>query len=439
MYSKKAARELENRGVKEGDRIEAAALGRKLTGTLMPRIEAGDENVLIIKLDNGYNAGISIDHCDSIRKLPTETTAKPQAQKITFDETKPKIALVATGGTISTRVDYKTGGVFMTLDPLEILQTTPQIGEIANITAIDSPFRIASEDMSPKEWAGIAKTIETRLNEECAGAIVTHGTDTLHYTAAALSFMLPELTKPVALVGAQRSPDRGSFDGRLNLTCAAHYAVGDMAHVAVVMHGSSSDDYCHANFGTKVRKMHTSRRDAFKPINAKPLATIWQDGRMEKLDGYRKATWSKTTADTRFEDRIAIVKAFPGSDPEIIDYYLSKKLKGLIIEGTGLGHVPTETIESRDSWIPHVRNATEEGMLIGITSQCINGRTNAFVYRNLRILAGAGAVHLDDMTTETAYVKLGCMLGREKKQEKVKELMLTNMAGELNPRITQEM
>ncbi|MEK6923936.1 MAG: Glu-tRNA(Gln) amidotransferase subunit GatD [Candidatus Micrarchaeota archaeon] len=439
MYSAKALKELGKRGIREGDRIGLVAFGKQLEGTLMPRIEAGDADVLIVKLDSGYNAGVSVDSCQSIRKVSNKQETETKVPRLEFDASKPKVAVVATGGTISTRVDYRTGGVFMTLDPRDILATAPELASFANIAAIDSPFRIASEDMAPKEWGEIARTVAKRLDEGCVGAVITHGTDILHYTAAALSFMLTNLGKPVAVVGAQRSPDRASFDGRLNLVCAARYAVSGIPRVAVVMHGSSSDDYCYAHPGTKVRKMHTSRRDAFQTINSRPLAKIWADGKLERLADVSEGHAGKMMVDDRFEDKVAIVKPFPGADPGIVDYFTERKYKGIIVEATGLGHVPTETLDKKMSWIPAVKRAVDGGVFVGVTSQCVYGRVNPFVYRNLRLLAATGAVHLEDMLTETAFVKLGCALGREKKREKVMAFMLANVAGEYGDRITQDL
>lgn len=428
----------EKAGAKPGDRISITVEGVERTGLLMPRIDAGSREAVIVKLDNGYNVGFDAKKITAMKRIGEGTALEKKQELATrFDPTKPPVAMIATGGTISTRVDYRTGGVFMTLKPEEILATAPRLAEIARISAIDSPFRVASEDMTPKEWQTLAEITAKRLNEGAQGAIVTHGTDILHYTAAALSFMLTGLSKPVALVGAQRSPDRASFDGTMNLMCAARYATSDIGELAVVMHGTNSDDYCLAHRGTKVRKMHSTRRDAFKTINDEPLAKLWEDGRIEKLAESRKREDAKVVADTRFERKIALVKTYPGADPEILDHYVERKCRGLIIEAYALGHVPTETIDAKDSWIPHVKAATDAGLLVGVTSQCINGPVNPFVYRNLRLLAAAGAVHLNDMLTETAYVKLGCALGRFKSTDKARAFMLENVAGEYNPRLTE--
>jgi len=286
------------------------------------------------------------------------------------------------------------------------------------------------------------------LNSDVKGVIITHGTDTLHFTSAALSFMLKNLNKPVALVGAQRSPDRGSFDGSLNLICSSYFTgYSNIAEVCVVMHGTIEDTFCYAHRGTKVRKMHTSRRDAFQSVNDFPIAKIWHDGKIEIInENYRKRNEQKVVADTKFESKIALLKFYPGSNPEILDWYVDKGYKGIVIEGTGLGHVATalssnkkEKNRQKLSWLPHIKRAVEKGITIVMTSQTLYGRVNPFVYRNLRLVSEAGVIYAEDMLPETAYVKLGWVLGHTKNKEKIKEMMLTNIAGEINPRLNPKM
>ena len=265
---------------KPGDRVEIKTKKEVIKGILMPQ----EGKTLVIKLDTGYNIGI--DHKKVLKIKKIKKGKKPGrivTKKIKHRKSLPKVTFISTGGTIGTHVDYVTGGVFMCRTPEEILTTTPELGNIINIKT-KSPFTVASEDMSIENWQQLARLIAKELNSGADGVILTHGTDYLHYTSAALSFMLKNLSKPVALVGAQRSPDRGSFDGTQNLLCAAHYCRSDIAEVAVVMHGSTSDEFCLANRGVKCRKMHTSRRDAFRPINELPLAKIWPDGKTKILN-----------------------------------------------------------------------------------------------------------------------------------------------------------
>ncbi len=442
-YSGKAKRIMEKFKVKVGDYVEIRWRNTTLTGYIMPRIEAGEQETLIIKLDNGYNVGLK--EVDSVKKIGKRIEfGKIPSVKVKKEPSLPTASFISTGGTIGTHVDYKTGGVYMCRTPEEIIATTPALTKYISLRSILSPFTIASEDLNYTHWQKLAKEIAKELNGGAEGVIVTHGTDTMHYTSAALSFMLRDLCKPVALVGAQRSPDRSSFDGSLNLICAAHYITSDIAEVATVMHGSSNDDYCYAIRGTKSRKMHTSRRDAFKAINEPPLARIRANGAIEKLNTNVKTRGEGIVrVETAFEPKVGILKFYPSADPTLLDYLVQKKYKGIVIEGTALGHVSTGKSGSKSSalakklsWLPRIEKAVKKGVIIAITSQSIYGRTNSNVYRNLRLLKNAGAIHCEDMLTETAYVKLGWLLGQKLEREEVKKKMLENIAGEINPRIT---
>ncbi len=431
-YSAKIEKIFKSKGINVGDFIRIVKGDQIFEGILMPRVEFGERDVIIIKLKNGYNIGIKFDENTKIEKLGKgRKPGKIPALKIKGKG--PPICFIATGGTIATHVDYLTGGVYMCRKPEEILVTTPELSEIVEIKSMLNPFTLASEDLTPREWIKLAKIVAKELNKEIFGAIITHGTDTMHFTAAALSFMLKNLTKPVALVGAQRSPDRGSFDGRLNLICAAHYAKSEIAEVSIVMHASTNDDFCFALRGTKVRKMHTSRRDAFKPVNDKPLAKIWPNGKIEIVnENFRKRKEGKVKADARFEEKVALIKVYPGSDPSIMDWFIQNKYKGIVIEGTGLGHVPTNPLWKDKSWIPFIKKAIDSNIIVCITSQCLFGRTHPYVYRNLRILNLLGVIFCEDMLPEVAYVKLGWVLAHTNKYEKVKEMMLTSYAGEIS-------
>ncbi len=434
---------LEKSGASAGDRVRVHKREQVFEGVLLP---GEDNKILLIKLDSGYNVGVSVDSSVKVEKLAAAKAVlgKAVSAKIERGKDLPEIAFVATGGTIASRVDYSTGAVTGSMTPEEIFSVAPELAQAVSLKSVSSPIRLQSEDLTPKEWKTIAETIAKDLNSGCIGAIVAHGTDTMHYTAAALSFMLRDLNKPVALVGAQRSPDRGSFDGAMNLLCAAHYAKSDFAEVAIVMHGTSSDDYCLAHRGTKVRKMHTTRRDAFKSVNATPLAKIFTDGKIEQLNAdakKRNVAAGKVEVDAAFEEKTALVKVFPGASPEIMEFFVEKKYKGVVLEAFALGHVPTIMAEGskHKSWIPAIKRAIDSGVSIAVATQCLYGTTNPFVYSNLRAVSSLGAIYCKDMLPETAYVKLGWVLGHFKKEnaEGVKEMMEKNIAGEYNERLTE--
>ncbi len=416
-----------------GDRVKLSWKGKHMEGAILPQpIE--ENEFLKIKLDSGYNTGLALKSIQSVEKIPrtssktTPTPSHSHSVEISPKQHRPGFSLVGVGGTIVSKVNYETGGVIAKLTPDELSEMVPEIKEFSQIKYIVSPFTKMSEDNVPSDWVQLAKACHEELTKpDVEGVVVSHGTDTLHYTAAALSFMLQNLSKPVVLVGAQRSSDRGSSDAVMNLICAARTAISDIAEVGICMHGETSDSFCLFTRGSSVRKMHTTRRDAFRPINRQPIAKIWPDGKIEKVSEYRKRSSQETKLDAVFEENIALIKVFPGILPDVFDFYLQKGCKGFIIEGTGLGEVHTINV------IPAVKKITSQGIPVFITSQTIYGRVDLNVYTNLRLLKNAGAVGLEDMISETAYVKLGWVLGHTKDMSKVREMMLFNYAGEISP------
>ncbi len=434
MYSPEIEKLLAKQHIQVGDRIRITKGKEVFEGILMPRPELGDRSVFVIKLDNGYNIGIRYSPSVQVKKLSSHR-ASFEFPKLRVEKkpSLPSIALIATGGTIGSRVDYLTGGVYMLVKPEELLYEVPEIAEIANLR-IENPMNIASEDMTYVEWQKIAKAVADAFKKGARGVVVTHGTDTMHYSSAALSFMLQNLPGPVVLTGAQRSSDRGSSDAFMNLVCSSILAAkSDIAEVGICMHATSSDNFCHFIRGTKARKMHTSRRDAFRPVNNLPIAKVSPEGSIEYLSPYAKPSGKELELKTGYEPRVALVKFYPNSDPDIVDYYVSKGYKGLIIEGTGLGHVAVKPSDDRLSWIPHIKHAVDSGLVVGVTSQCLYGRTNSNVYRNLRLLTQAGAIHCEDMLPEVALVKLGFLLGNYKKEE-AEAMLSKNLVGEISAR-----
>ncbi|WP_297438975.1 Glu-tRNA(Gln) amidotransferase subunit GatD [Thermococcus sp.] len=429
---RKVERFMDENNIRVGDyiRIVKVYKGEETVyeGRVMSPYELSEGETLTIKLDNGYNVGILIDGIKRVELI--ERPGIPET--ISFQEVFPKkqglpnVTILGTGGTIASRIDYKTGAVHPAFTAEELAKAVPEIFEIANITP-KLLMNILSEDMKPEYWARVAREVADALNSGEDGVVIAHGTDTLAYTAAALSFMLRNLSKPVVLVGAQRSSDRPSSDAAMNLTCSVRMATADFGGVTVVMHGETGDTYCLAHRGTKVRKMHTSRRDAFRSINDVPIAKVWPEGKVEFLgEDHKKRGKSEVVVDDRMETKVALVKAFPGMSPGIIDFLVDEGYKGLVIEGTGLGHVPTYVIDT-------LKRATEEGVTVCMTSQCIYGRVNLNVYSTGRRLLKAGVVPCEDMLPETAYVKLMWVLGHTNDPGEAREMMLTNYAGEITP------
>ena len=407
-----------------GDEIIVHSLKGDFQGILMPRPNVGDAGKLVLKLSNGYNIGISEGNIKSVEIVAKKKRA-PARELMPFDESKPKVSLIVTGGTIASKVDYETGGVSALVDPSEL--GIAELRDIVNIHEIKSPFTKMSEDMTPDDWVSLSREVYKSVKDGAKGVIIAHGTDTLHFTAAALSFFLKDVRVPIVLVGAQRSIDRPSSDAYMNLICAAHVSVSDIGEVGVCMHATMNDDYCAFIRGTKVRKMHSSRRDAFRPINDIPIAHVFPNGRIERLQDYKKCG-DIGELDSKFDKNVALLKAYPGSDPKMLEFAVDNGAHGVVIEGTGLGHVPTD-------WLGNIKSAINDGIPVVVVTQTLYGRVNTNVYSNLRKLYhDARAIPGEDMLPETAYVKLGWVLGHTNDMDEVRKMMATNFAGEITKR-----
>jgi len=425
---KKSEKEFE---FKAGDIVKIKTSNDEFEGTVIPSHEEG---IILLKLESGYNLGVEKSKIISVKKEGSKKPEQfPEAKSKSKKSDKPGISMIITGGTISSRVDYNTGAVTPLISPDQLFFLAPKLLETVKINSIERPFTLLSENMQPSNWQEIAKIAANLLNKkENNGIIITHGTDTLHYTAAALSFMLKNLNKPVILTYSQKSTDRGSTDAIQNLTSSGLMALSDVAEVMLVGHATPNDDKCYALHGTKTRKMHTSRRDAFRPINDLPLAEIDSEGNIKINGEYNKRDDSKKViADTVFENKIALIKAYPGANPKILDYYIQEGYRGIVIEATGLGHTSIE-------WIPQIKEAVKKGMTICFAPQTIYGKLDPYVYSNGRDLLDAGVIFLEDILPETAYVKLGHVLAKTKNLEETKKLMLTNLSGEFNPKISED-
>ncbi|MGQ9460714.1 MAG: Glu-tRNA(Gln) amidotransferase subunit GatD [Candidatus Bathyarchaeaceae archaeon] len=416
-----------------GDIIRITKDGETYEGILIPRSEYGDDKHIVIKLKSGYNVGVSITPTTQIEKVgagvkPTFIPPPPPEQKPGL----PRVAIVSTGGTIASRVDYRTGAVRPALSASDLYSVVPELSEIATIDA-EILFSIFSENITPKHWSETAKNVAKQIEKGVAGVVVAHGTDTLGYTAAALSFALQNLPVPVIMVGSQRSADRPSSDAATNLIGAVKAAArAPFAEVVVAMHETVSDESILFHRGTKVRKCHTSRRDTFKSVNAMPLARMENEEMRMLVEDYRERNSSrKLLLKPDFDERVALIKFYPGLNPRIIERYIDEGFRGIVFEGTGLGHVGNYCFSA-------VRKAVENGMVVAMTSQCIWGRVGMNVYDTGRDLLAIGVIPLEDMLPETALVKLMWVFGQTRDIEEAKALLTTNLAHEISPRTLHE-
>lgn len=417
-----------------GDYVEIKTEDNLYKGIYMPRAEMLEEGILVLKLDSGYNIGINESDIKSVKVLEEYKPKVQKSVKIKKNPDLPTVSILSFGGTISSKVDYRTGGTYADYTAEDFVQMCPELQDIANIRA-RKVMGVMSEDLTPKEWQAMAEEIEKELKrKEVSGVVLTQGTDTLHFSTAALSFFLRDLGKPVIFTAAQRSIDRGSTDAFMNLICSVNAAAkSDCAEVMTCLHGTSSDDYCYLIRGTKVRKMHTSRRDAFRPINNYPLAKVHLDGEIEVVDEeYVKRSDSKVKVMSDFESKTALHYVYPGMDPNVIEYYINKGFKGIVIGATALGHVNTE---GKYSMMNVLRNAIKAGLIIVISTQTLYGSTHPHVYSNLRKLSvDLGCVFAGDILPETAYIKLGWSIANTDNAEEAKKLFSENVAGEFKTR-----
>ena len=419
---------LEAKGAGIGDQIKVQSGGAVYEGSLMPRLENDDEHHVVLKLRNGYNLGVNFDASTRIERLGK--AEKPEFKPPPLPPMKeglPRVSIVSTGGTIASRVDYTTGGVHAAISSRDLLSIVPELSDFAAVDA-DILYSVFSEDINSRHWTGMAKMVEEKVAEGVEGVVITHGTDTLGYSAAALSFALRDLPIPVILVGSQRSSDRPSSDAATNLVgVVTAAATAPFAEVVLGMHQTTSDTSIVFHRGTKVRKCHTSARYAFQSVNAGPLARV-VDGRVKMLvDDYRKRNEGHLEVKDGFEEKTALVKFHPGLQPKVLDWFVDDGYKGLILEGTGLGHVNTGLFNV-------IGRAVEEGLYVGMTSQCIWGRIGMDVYTTGRSLQQLGVEPLGDMLPETAYVKLMWALANSEDLEAAKALMRENIAGEYSDR-----
>ncbi|MDR5673976.1 L-asparaginase/archaeal Glu-tRNAGln amidotransferase subunit D [Halalkaliarchaeum sp. AArc-CO] len=423
-----------------GDRVRVERGGVTNEGVLLP---STTEEYLVVKLDGGYNVGIdreeaSIDVLESsVHNIDGGGAGEDGVSEIEFEGDLPTISLISTGGTIASTVDYRTGAVTAQFDAEDVLRAVPELAGRANYRG-RVVANILSENMEVPIWQDLARAVHEEIDAGADGIVVMHGTDTMQFTASALSFML-ETPVPIVFTGSQRSADRPSSDNVMNAVCSVEAAKADHAEVLVCMHAGASDDVCALHRATRVRKNHTSRRDAFETVGAKPLGEVDYEAATETGgDGgvaedaitfrrdYRDRGAVDLSLSPELEPDVELVKFTPGMDPAAWEYLDGKD--GVVVEGTGLGHVHTDLI-------PRLEELAEDGTTVVMTSQCLEGRVCDRVYDTGRDILDAGVIEGGDTLPGTAKVKLMWVLGNvggdAVAAESVAEAMRTDLAGEL--------
>jgi glutamyl-tRNA(Gln) amidotransferase subunit D len=435
------------------DKAEVETSRGHFSGKILPRAENTDDLHIVMKVITGYNIGLDITTITGMKgERDPQPNFKIPEKEFPYTPGLPHVKLLGTGGTIASRLDYRTGAVIPAFSPGELYGAVPELADICNLDT-EKVFAVFSENMSPKEYMALANKIGDEIKAGIDGIVIGHGTDTLAHTATALTYMCQNLPMPVVLVGSQRSSDRPSSDAALNLmhamTAAGH---GDIAEVMVCMFGPTSDEYGFLHRGTRVRKMHSSYRSTFRTIGDTPLATIDrkngarpikevynhrrknQERKVEvitDLESYKASIAANDHNTSRivpvFDDRVAILYYYPGMKPDVLESLIDRGYKGIVWDGTGLGHVNKGMFEA-------IQKATDAGIHQYMCVQTIWGYTHMFVYDTGRDLMARGIIPADNMLAESAYIKLGWALGLTHDREEVRKLMLTPINSETTPR-----
>lgn len=428
-YKGKAKAKLIEQKVKVWSDVVVKTPKGSFKGIILPRSETADDRHIVLKLHNGYNVGINIRSIKNIKEVGyKKANYKIPEQEFPVDSKKPNVTLLGTGGTIASRLDYRTGAVIPAFTPGELYGAVPELADIANLKTIKL-FGVFSENMGPEQYIITAKEIEKQIKAGADGIVIGHGTDTMHHTAAAISFMVQDSPVPIVMVGSQRSSDRPSSDAAFNLQCAVHTAAhSEIAETLVCMFGPTSDKYNLLHRGTRVRKMHSSHRDTFRTIGDIPVAMVTPDKVTPLRKDYKKRDMSrKPRVKAVFEEKVTILYYYPNMKPDIVDALVKCGYKGIVIAGTGLGHVNKPIYKS-------LEKAIKKGVHVYMTVQTLWGFTQMYVYDTGRDLMHMGIIPAENMLPEVAYIKLGWALGQTKDKEKVKKLMLNPIAGEITER-----
>jgi len=421
-YTGRSLEFLKSNHVEVGDSVKIES-DLTYSGIIMPRYEHSDDIHIVLKLNNGYNVGLELERIQKVEKLEVSQKIIEKKKILPVNPSLPKILLLSTGGTIASKVDYRTGAVTPILSAEELNSSVPELSEIANIDT-KVLFSEYSENIMPNHWLEIANQLFEYSKSNYSGIIIAHGTDTMHYTSSFLSFALAGYPIPIVLVGSQRSSDRASSDAALNLIGAAKFIVECKKNgVYVIMHNDESDTSIACHFGTRVRKNHTSKRSAFQTIGDVPSHII-TDNKIQNNTNDDFFKVKNFVPKINLDTKVALVKYYPGYDPNLLGKIIDMGFRAIIFEGTGLGHIGKTMYDE-------VKRAKENGVFLGMTSQCVDGRISMTVYESGRDLLDLGIIPLENMIPEVALVKTMWALGQSQDNEEIKKILLENIASEI--------
>ncbi len=428
-YRGKLRERLMKEGIKSWSKVVVKKENAHYEGLLLPRSQHTDDNYITLKVDTGYNLGVMIDDNTEIKEIGYQKGQyKLPPLDTHFDDNLPKVTLLGTGGTVASRLDYRTGAVLPAFTPEELFSAVPELTSIVNLTP-RTIYEILSENFVPKYWVKTAQEIAKEIESGADGIIIGHGTDTMCVTGCALSYFLRNLPVPVVLVGSQRSSDRPSSDGPKNILYAANLAGhANFAEVVISMHGTTSDSYNLIHRATRCRKMHSSRRDTFRTLSDIPLGKINDEGiTWFKKDVKKRAPRDDFYLDAKIDEKVGMLYFYPGMQPNMLDSMIDNGYHGVVIIGTGLGHVGT-------NMYPALDRAQEEEIPIVMVVEPLFGYVQLRVYETGRDMLARGVIEGENMLPSAAYTKLCWALGHTRETNEVKKIMQTNVAGEITTR-----
>lgn len=401
-------------GIETGSIIKFSYKGSTMSGVVI-NLSGGNYS---IKLSSGYNLTVSSDGLKNV-----EVTGHVEAKQAAYKPAGPvksgntHVGIIGTGGTIASRVDYITGAVTPVKDPSFLRDSVANLSKYS--IELDLEEAVLSENLIPKDWVRIARKASDMLGRN-NGTVILHGTDTMSYTASALAFMFKRLSGPVIFAGSQRSSDRPSSDAFLNLEGALEFAGSGTGEVGIAMHGGTSDSGIVLHRAVRARKMHSSRRDAFRSIGSEPIGS-YSEGKM-RLSREIRPRDDETVLLDRLDERVSLVYFQPALEEADFRAITDGK-RAVVVMGTGLGHAGKRLY-------PAIKEITNRGDHVLMTTQCLFGGVNMNVYSTGRELLSLGVIPLGDMLPEVAMIKSMFVLANYPDDD-FSSLMLTNLRGEI--------
>ncbi len=325
-----------------------------------------------------------------------------------------KVIIIHTGGTIGM-VQGKDGVLRPLQNPEMLLHSLPELADIAELE-LRVPFNLDSSNVQPSHWLQLAGIVRAEQNN-CDGFVILHGTDTIAYTAAALSFLLADVMQPIILTGAQRPLCMLRTDARTNLTDAIELATRDIPETAVLFNNTLWR-------GNRTQKISSNRYSAFHSPNYPPLGQLGLHVTLNRE--YMRRERQNFFPTPHFETKVLCLKLHPGFTATLFDILPPANFKAVLLQGFGAGNIPLHP-----RLLQWLEAHSKRGLTIAIASQSPRGCVDLSLYEGGRAAQACGAISCRDMTIETSLVKMMLLQGTRSDRAEIEQLFTTALAGEL--------